>query len=273
MRTSTRTASGRCMPLGPAPVSLGLRAWHVPPRRPPCGPYPVDTLGRPIGAGAPTRGEARLLPLPVLRHAVLAGVGLVLVHHGHAVQPSDLLRPTSRRSIDDIKAILGHGSTRCRPWHRSIDESIDGIKPRLERRTRRSRCLSSYGLIIRLRFIAGLHMKGRKNRVIILINFFHFIVNIKVNIDVVMPRPYGHSHRRANAFVLKFTSTGLCDGNGGRRRHVHAQDLVFLISTSGATVSIINSYSVYMFGGGCPPRIPYQPLYLQNGKALLGRAC
>src|SRR5215831_17421701 len=96
--------------LAPPPGDVRRSAWHVPPRRPQCGPYPVDTLGRPIGAGAPTRGESRSLPLPVLRHAVLAGVGLVLIHHGHAVQPSDLLRATSRRSIDDIKPRLGRGT-------------------------------------------------------------------------------------------------------------------------------------------------------------------
>src|SRR5262245_35916751 len=37
--------------LGPPPGDVRRSAWHVPPRRPQCGPYPVDTLGRPIGAG------------------------------------------------------------------------------------------------------------------------------------------------------------------------------------------------------------------------------
>ena len=33
------------------------------------------------------------------------------------------------RSVDDIKAVLGHGSTRYRPWHRSTEALTPALWP------------------------------------------------------------------------------------------------------------------------------------------------
>src|SRR5689334_81801 len=100
-------------------------------------------------------------------------------------------------------------------------------------------------LVVVLWLRIGRRVPGREDRVVVLVDLVHLVMDVEVDVGVVMPGPQGEAEDGGDRFIL-------LPGLGDRRRHDRAEDLVLVGPASGTAVGLVDRDSVFMLGSGVP---------------------